>query len=220
MSKRFLVAGFEPYGGRTFNPAGDVARALDGREIAGTSIIGRQLPVSLQKLRGGIESLLREFTPSAVIGLGLHPGEQMVRVECVGVNEADFEIPDNDGVVVQKRKLSPQGPARRRASFPAQEIVSKLLAAGILARLSVNAGRYLCNACLYTCLELLEEAALPVPCGFIHLPYAPEQVAEILSERTNTANRPKALASMDLRNSTRAVEIAIAETVRIPAQSR
>jgi pyroglutamyl-peptidase len=219
MSKRFLVAGFEPYGGRTFNPAREVARALDGREIASTSIIGRQLPVSLQKLRGGIETLLREFAPCAVIGLGLYPGEQVIRIECVGVNEADFEIPDNDGMVVQRRKLSPRGPARRRASFPAQEIYSSLLAAGIPARLSVNAGRYLCNACLYTCLELLEEAALPVPCGFIHLPYAPEQVAEILSQKMNT-DRHKALASMDLRNSTRAVEIAIAETVRISAQSR
>jgi pyroglutamyl-peptidase len=138
----------------------------------------------------------------------------------VGVNEADFEIPDNDGMVAERRKLSPRGPARRRASFPAQHIVSSLLAAGIPARLSVNAGRYLCNACLYTCLELLEDAALPVPCGFIHLPYAPEQVAEILSEKANTGDRHKAFASMDLRSSIRAVEIAIAETVRASAQPR
>jgi pyroglutamyl-peptidase len=55
-----------------------------------------------------------------------------------------------------------------------------LLAAVFPARLTTTAGSYLSNPNLYTALGL-RAARRPAPaCGFIHLPYASEQVAAIL----------------------------------------
>ena len=43
-----LVTGFEPFGGDVVNPSAEIARALDGRVIAGRSVIGAVLPCVFQ----------------------------------------------------------------------------------------------------------------------------------------------------------------------------
>jgi pyroglutamyl-peptidase len=211
-----LVTGFEPYGGRDFNPAYDIMQALDGRTVAGAAIVGRSLPVSLAPLTTMIEGLLDEIAPSAVISLGLSPGEASIRIERLGVNIADFDIADNQGVRLRDGEVFANGSAARFATLPVRAIEDKLLAAGIPARLSMTAGAFLCNACLYMFLHALEQRALPCPCGFIHVPYTPEQVATML--RTGHGER-RDLASMDLSRMIRAIEIAIAETVRALAEA-
>ena len=91
-----LVTGFEPYGGRGSNPAYDAMRVLDGRKIGGADVIGRALPVAIGSIKSHIETLLEEISPSAIISLGLWPGEPMIRMERIGINIADFEIADNE----------------------------------------------------------------------------------------------------------------------------
>ena len=46
--------------------------------------------------------------------------------------------------------------------------------AGVPARLSDSAGRFVCNALLYSVLYRLEQADDPVPAAFIHVPATPE----------------------------------------------
>jgi hypothetical protein len=92
-----LVTGFAPYAGRGRNPAADIAHALDGCTIAEVPVVGRLLPVALDEIIAKAESLLDELQPRIVINVGLWPGESMVRIERVGLNLADFEIPDNHG---------------------------------------------------------------------------------------------------------------------------
>jgi pyroglutamyl-peptidase len=216
-----LVTGFEPYGGRGTNPSYQVMRALDGKTIACTTIIGRGLPVSLATLQGNIEKILDDLTPSAIISLGLWPGEPAIRIERVGLNVADFEIADNEGTLPRDCEVSSGGAAARFASLPVRAIEEAVLAAGIPARLSATAGTFLCNACLYTFLTALERKKKPIPCGFIHLPYTPEQVAVLLknvrSGRKLEQHQRSDLASMDLPCTIRAVEIAIATTARFLA---
>ena len=93
-----------------------------------------------------------------------------------------------------------------------------MLAAGIPARLSATAGTFLCNACLYTFLEAIERKRLGIPCGFIHVPYTPEQVAGVLADiragKKLEQHQRADLASMDLSCTVRAVEIAVAATAR------
>src|SRR5262245_15321635 len=180
--KPVLVTGFEPYGGRGINPAYQVMRALDGKTIAGASVIGRGLPVSLAALKTNIGRILDELSPLAILSLGLWPGEAVIRIERVGVNIADFEIADNEGALPRDCEVSGNGAQARFASLPMREIGEDLLAAGIPARLSATAGTYLCNACLYSFLETLERRSRRIPCGFIHVPYTPEQVSQILQD--------------------------------------
>lgn len=92
-----LVTGFEPYGGRSVNPAYEVMRLLDTRVIARETIIGRALPVSFASLQVSIEAMIDELAPSAIVSLGLSPGESVIRIERLAVNIADFDIADNTG---------------------------------------------------------------------------------------------------------------------------
>jgi pyroglutamyl-peptidase len=207
-----LVTGFEPYGGHGRNPSFEAMQALDGRSIDGVALVGRGLPVSMARLRPALVALLDSVDYSAVISLGLHPGAPAIRIERTAVNLADFDLADNDGLRVRDAQLSPDGPAARLSTLPLQAIEQAMLAAGIPAQVSASAGAYLCNACLYCCLELLEARPHPVPCGFLHLPCTPEQVAEAAA--ADAKPHGAGTASMELSRIVAGVEIAVRETVR------
>jgi pyroglutamyl-peptidase len=213
-----LVTGFQPYGGRGINPAHEAMRALDGQTIGGLKIAGRSLPVSFASLQKKIEAVLDETRPLAVISLGLWPGEPLIRIERIGVNIADFEIADNDGAILRDSEVIGKSLHARVATLPIRRIEEDMLAAGIPARLSATAGTFLCNACLYTFLEAIERRKLNIPCGFIHVPYTPEQVASLLADiragKKLEQHQRADLASMDLGCIVRAVEIAIAATAK------
>jgi pyroglutamyl-peptidase len=213
-----LVTGFEPYGGRRLNPAHEIMRALNGRTVGGTLIVGRALPVAIEPLKRQMVELVDELRPVAVLGLGLWPGEAVIRLERVGLNIADFEIADNEGALLRDQAVSPNGAEVRLATLPLREIEAALLQAGIPARVSMTAGTFLCNACLYGFLEAAEQRSPPFACGFMHVPYLPEQVAERLAEvRAKGRKAPDQrtdLPSMDFPRSLQAAEIAIEHTLK------
>ena len=212
-----LVTGFAPYGGRGRNPAADIAHALDGCTIAEVPVVGRLLPVALDEIIAKAESLLDELQPRIVINVGLWPGESMVRIERVGLNLADFEIPDNHGRKARDESLSRNGPAAKFATLPVRKIEAAMLAAGIPSRISNSAGSFLCNACLYSFLSASEKTP-GTRCGFVHVPYLPEQVAGLLrqlkEEAKLEAHQRADFASMDLATGTRAVAIALETALR------
>jgi pyroglutamyl-peptidase len=214
---RVLLTGFEPYGGRSLNPAFETMRALDGRAIAGADVVGRALPVSLKQLGEVMALHLEEVRPHAVIALGLWPGEPMIRLERIGINVADFEIADNEGARPGDSLVAADGSPAKVATLPLRAIETALLAEAIPVRISSTAGTFLCNACLYTLLALLEaQGRRQVPAGFIHVPYAPAQVAQLLetlrAESALELHQRADLASMDLAMTAKAIEIAIAVT--------
>jgi pyroglutamyl-peptidase len=213
-----LVTGFEPYGGRGINPAYESMRILNGRRLSDLEVAGRALPVSLKHIQTVLDGLLDELQPVAVICLGLWPGEAMIRLERIGVNIADFEIPDNDQAIVRDSSVSSNGRASHLATLPLRAIEAALLTEGIPARISSTAGTFLCNACLFTVLDYLAARAPSVPAGFIHLPYIPEQVAAVLRETRDAAvlelHQRADIASMELTRIVRAIEIAIETTIQ------
>jgi pyroglutamyl-peptidase len=215
MADTALITGFEPYGGRAHNPSARLALALDGVRVAGFDVVGRTLPVAFAGLGERIEGMLDAVRPRLVIALGLWPGEPMIRLERFGLNLANFEIADNAGARLEDAAIVPAGTTALAATLPLRAIERSLLAAGIPARLSSTAGTYLCNATLYTLLAALERRGWKIPCGFIHLPYLPEQVAEMLAEaragRLEMHQRAD-LASMDYAVMERALHLALAVT--------
>jgi pyroglutamyl-peptidase len=201
-----LVTGFEPFAGLDRNPSAEVARQLDGRMIGGAPVVARILPVSLERYRAALAAAIEEVRPGLVIALGLAQGEASIRIERIGTNLADFEIADNDGAVAADRPVETGGPPARLSTIPIAAIEAALLSEGIPAHSSTTAGAYLCNACLYSLLGLAEAADPAFPCGFIHLPYLPEQVARLITDDRRTR---RDTASMGLETMVRAVEIAI-----------
>jgi pyroglutamyl-peptidase len=223
MAETALVTGFEPYGGRGTNPSATLALALDGARIGGIEVAGRSLPVAFAGLAERIEAMLDAVRPRLIIALGLWPGEPMIRLERFGLNLADFEVPDNAGARLEDTAIIPAGSTARAATLPLRAIQQALLAAGIPVRLSSTAGNYLCNAALYTLLAAIERRGWSIPCGFIHVPYLPEQVAEKLAEaragRLEMHQRAD-LASMDYAVMERALRLALAVTAETALRSR
>ena len=201
MAGPILILGFESYGGRSLNPAEQVAKALDGRDIAGHPVLGRVVPVRYDGLAGEVGRHIDETVPRIVIGIGLWPGEPMIRLERLAVNIADFEIPDNAGALVNA-PIEPGGLAAFEVTLPIREIRDALLDAGIPCRLSGSAGTFLCNALMYNALKACAGRTPAPATGFVHVPYLPAQVSGMLMEMSRTASLEQHqradLASMSL----------------------
>jgi len=211
---RVLITGFEPYGGRDMNPAHEVMTQLDGRRLGGCDVVGRSLPVKLDGLDACIASLLEDVQPDIVLSLGLWPGESVIRIERVALNLADFDVYDNAGYRLMDQPLVANEGAALMSTLPVRTIETALLDAGIPAQVSNTAGTFLCNACLYGFLSAAAQQDKSVSCGFLHLPYLPQQVAGLLAGRRQVPSlelhREKELASMGLNMMVSAVELAIA----------
>jgi pyroglutamyl-peptidase len=210
MNKTVLITGFEPYGGLTGNPSLDVAKILDGTMIAGHILAGRALPVSMSRIAGAIDALLAETSPAAVVSLGLAPGESAIRIERVGLNLADFAIADNDGHASVDEAVSAGRAPACWATLPVRRIHARLLEAGIPARMSMSAGTYLCNACMFLFAEKLAGRA---PNGFLHLPLTPSLVASQLLRGGASLDDRGPPPSMSFNLMTEAARIAVAESL-------
>src|SRR5262249_39262681 len=208
-----LITGFEGYGGRGRNPSGETALALNGRTIAGVRVAGRRLPVSFNRLAAGLAGLLDEVEPNIVISVGLWPGAPMLGRGRSPSNFAAWKLQDRGGWWGGAEPISAGGNAAMLATLPNRETRAALLAAGIPARVSATAGTFLCNATLYTTLSCAARRRQQPLTGFVHVPYLPEQVAELLQSietaRQLELHQRADTASMDLAMMVHALEIAV-----------
>jgi pyroglutamyl-peptidase len=211
-----LLTGFQSYAGRSLNPSEQVVQRLAGIEIGGARVIGHVLPVSYAELGARIARLIEDVQPRAVICLGLWPGTPMLRLERIAVNIADFEIPDNVGLMARGPVVE-GGAEAYRSALPIHAIQDRLLDAGIPAQLSGSAGTFLCNALMYHALRHCAEHAPAAPCGFIHLPYLPEQVSGLVQQLREGAkvelHQRADLASMALETQVEGIRLAIETTL-------
>lgn len=216
-----LVTGFEGYGGRKDNPSSSVVAELNGTVVKGVRIQGKLLPVDLASVRRGIPDLIDDLKPEIVISFGLWPGEQVVRLERVAINCADFELTDNTGLKA-KEPVTEGGEAAFFTSLPIDHIERAIRDVGIPCRRSGSAGTYLCNATMYLALAACAQRHPSTRAGFIHLPYLPGQVAELLDQVAQESiveqHQRFDYASMGLDSMVLAAQVALQETLK--AQTR
>jgi pyroglutamyl-peptidase len=205
-----LLTGFEPFGSHHVNPSELVARALEGRLIAGRVVVVRILPIETRSLSDRLEAALRETQPQFVVGTGLAAGRTGLALERVGINVLDFEHPDAVGTTRKNDHIQRGGPDARLATLPLAEITEAWEKVGVPGYVSNSAGTFLCNQWLYEMLGLTANANPPVPAGFIHLPALPAQALELGVERT---------PSMTLELMRKGVEAAI-ETIAAWLETR
>ena len=167
--KRILMTGFEPFGGQKINPSWQAVQGVTAPN--GVELLKRELPVRWYDTSSAVKALIEELRPDAILLTGQAGGAERIRVERVGLNLRDAGAADNAGVVVRDTPVFDGAPAAYFSTFASKDILSALTGAGLPAAYSFSAGAYLCNEALYTALHLLPEAR----CGFIHLPFLPEQ---------------------------------------------
>jgi len=178
MSDCVLITGFEPFAGEAVNPSWEVARALDGRRIAGHRLVARQLPCSFAGALVALDQALHGLPtpPRLVLALGLAGNRSAVSIERIAINVIDARIADNAGAQPVDEPVVLGGPAAYFSRLPIKAIAAGLQQAGLPAEISQTAGTFVCNQVFYGLLHRLQ--LMPaLRGGFIHLPPLPEQAA-------------------------------------------
>ncbi len=173
-----LLTGFDTFAGAELNPSGLAAAQLDGQEIAGFRVRAHELPTEFAAAGEMVVELIDGLQPTAVICCGQAGGASELRCERLAVNLRDARRPDNAGKQPQDEEIVPGAPAAYWASVPVRDLVSRVREAGIPARISYSAGTYVCNDVFYMARHHVQDNGLSTRVGFIHVPCAPEQVAD------------------------------------------
>jgi pyroglutamyl-peptidase len=193
-----LVTGSQPFAGLPTNPAEAVLPYVDGMVVEGITVVTQSTPVSFARLPEILSGLVGEHRPAFVLALGLALGTPVVKVEAMALNAAHFAVPDNEGARPRGGvRFADDAPDALPATWDAAAIADAIVASDVPARISFHAGTHLCNLTLFTYLAALKVAGSHSPCGFLHLPYLPEQVAWLM-RRHGGAPDSAASASLDL----------------------
>ena len=203
-ARTILVTGFEPFGGETVNASWEAAKKLEGWRYGEYVAVARLLPcaydASVKKLIHEIEAV----RPAALLMTGQAARRAVVCVERFARNLDDASAPDNDGDLRRALRISRAAAEWLEATAPAGAIARAMKDAGIPARLSRNAGGFVCNHLYFGALHYLSDKRLAIPAVFVHLPVTPEQTPPGPSARRMTpakaadALRVAAAAMMDL----------------------
>lgn len=174
---KLLLTYFEPFGGDEKNSAEETAKRLPD-VIGSVELVKRGLPVTFEGSGAVLKQAIAETAPDAVLCLGQAGGRAAITPEKVAVNWMNARIPDNAGFQPIDLPIRADGPCAYFATLPVTAMTEAVRAAGVKAELSLSAGSYVCNFIMYTLLDTLQTEQAGIPGGFMHLPYAAEQLPE------------------------------------------
>jgi pyroglutamyl-peptidase len=190
-----LVTGFEPFGGDAVNPSSLAVEGLKKR-YGSLVVHTAELPCSFTRSTGVLQDAIERVKPDIVLCVGLAGGRSELCLERVGINVQDARIRDNDGRQPIDKPVVKGGPVAHFATLPIKACVQAMRQAGLAAAVSNTAGTFVCNHILYALMDIASRQPTPLRGGFLHVPYAPEQIA-----RVGTA------PSMAVADITRGIEI-------------
>ena len=193
---KILVTGFAPFGGEQINPSWEAVKRLPER-IGEMAITKREIPTEFDAACAALRAAMDELRPDAVLSVGQYGGANCIRVERVAVNLRDARIADNAGAKPVDEPVVPGAPDAYFATIPTRKIVDALREQNIPAQLSYSAGTFVCNNLLYCALHESAQRYPALRCGFVHVPYLPEQAKD--------GNAP----SMSLEMMVKALHIAV-----------
>lgn len=174
---RALVSGFEPFGGESLNPSGEVLATLPPR-LGSAEVATVTLPVRFADAWGVLVAAVEAADPDVVVALGQAAGARAVTIEEIAVNLDGPADPDEAGVRPVDEPIVAGAPLAYRTGLPARDLEAALAAAGIPARRSRSAGAHLCNHVFYRLCHLAAEGRPGLRAGFVHLPFLPAQALD------------------------------------------
>ena len=200
-----LLTGFGPFPGAPFNPTGPLVEKLArSRQRAGVRRTAHVFRTSYEAVDRELPLLLARERPDVLVMFGLAGRTRHLRIEMRARNALNRVLPDVAGSVPRSNTIAPGAAAALPMRAPSQRLVSAARAVGVDARLSRDAGRYLCN---YLCWRATEAAALPDGpklAAFIHVPKI----------RSAGGTRPAPLTFDDLVHAGEAIVLAAVAAAR------
>lgn len=173
---KILITGFDPFGGESVNPSYEAVRLLPDI-IGGAEIIKLQIPTVYPDSVHAVEGAIDRYSPDAVVSVGQAGGRECVTVEKVAINYADADIADNAGNQPRGEALVPDGPDAYFATLPVKDMIANVRAHSFACKMSYSAGAYVCNCVMYNTLHYAKKHCPQTRVGFVHVPYATEQLA-------------------------------------------
>ncbi len=172
-----LVTGFDPFGGESSNPSWEICSRLP-QTIAGRRVETCRIPCEFRRAIEVVAEAIERVHPEIVVSLGQAGGRSQLGVERIGINVDDARMPDNAGGQPIDELIAENGPPAYFATLPVKAMVAAMRRAGVPTELSNTAGTYVCNHLMYGVLHFLAASGNAARAGFIHVPYAEEQVLD------------------------------------------
>ncbi|MCK6078540.1 pyroglutamyl-peptidase I [Paenibacillus silvae] len=177
---KFLISGFEPFGGDTVNPTAALMQALEHEAVERTVIKTLLLPVHFDECADLLIAEMKAFQPDVVIACGLAKGRTAITPERIAINVKDIpsgSYADNQGQRPVDEPITAGSPDGLFSTLPIRAMVNDMVAAGIPAAVSNTAGTYICNNTMYRVLDYIRIEQLHVQAGFVHFPASTEMAA-------------------------------------------
>jgi len=169
---RILVTGFGPFPGAPFNPTEPLVKRLTQLRrpaLDGVTLTGHIFHVTYRTVDRELPELIAQLNPQALLMFGLATRSAHLRIETRARNAVTTHLPDADGNRAQKTSIVHGADARLFGPHTAN-LLHAARAAGIDARLSRDAGAYLCNYLSWRAIEATQQPAGPALASFIHVP--------------------------------------------------
>ena len=170
--KKLLITGFDPFDGATVNPSWEAVKLLPDT-VGAYELYKLQIPTVFGVAPRAVLEKAAEIRPDVIISVGQAGTRAAVTPERIGVNVRDARITDNAGVSPKDEPIVPGGPDGYFSTLPVKAMIAAIQAAGLPGAISNTAGTFVCNDVLYSLLH--HYAGTNIRCGFIHVPWLPEQ---------------------------------------------
>jgi pyroglutamyl-peptidase len=171
---KVLVAGFGPFPGAARNPSGQFALSVaHSRRAAsrGAKIIGVVIPTVYREVFSTLSHVLKTEKPDAVLMFGLAGSTPFMRIETRAANVASGIHPDAAREKPAHHSLVAGSPQILNARAPVHRLLAAARGAGASAKLSADAGRYICNAAFFHALDAARKTDTPKRVAFVHIPW-------------------------------------------------
>jgi pyroglutamyl-peptidase len=164
---RVLITGFGPFPGAPFNPSAALAKALACRRRPALAGIERSTHVFATTYASVDRDLPKLFAQKLdiVLMFGVAGRRRQLCIETQARNAVSQLFPDASGHRPLRGVIKLRAPAALAGNAPFARLAG---AAGPRARLSRDAGNYLCNYVYWRALEQVRGARPPVQ--FVHIP--------------------------------------------------
>jgi len=185
---RVLITGFGPFPGAPFNPSAALANALARRRrpaLAGIERVVHVFATTYASVDRDLPKLLAQ-KPDVVLMFGVAGRRRQLCIETRARNAVSLLFPDASGHRPIHGIIKLRGSAVLTGNAPFSRLAG---AAGTKARLSRDAGRYLCNYVYWRALEQVRGTRPLVQ--FVHIPPLSAK-----PRPRRRSNRPRTLAQL------------------------
>ena len=168
---RVLLIGFGPFPGAPVNPSASLVKMLARRQRPAFAALDISTHVFATAYAAVDHDLPRLFItkPDVVLIFGLAARRRHLCIETRARNAISLLFPDASGFRPQHGVIARGEPPSRHGNAPFARLLSAARCRAVPARLSRDAGRYLCNYAYWCALERGDGGPLV---QFIHIPSA------------------------------------------------